>query len=306
MNLCEARVGAYVFKQGDLSSSFFIIAEGTVQVEINGGPKRLLRKGIGFGELGLIYSAPRSASVKVVQDCRLYVLSRNVFRRTLEDITVKNYDIAKKYVSSLALFNHFTEAQKDSIAYSMVALKYQNKEIIFKEKDDANSFFIIASGKVEISIKDKAPLILGPKDSFGEQAFKEKQIRGGSAVSIGETVCLSVGADAIRNILGSQASNILFYNIEKWAIKRSLVLSKMNNMEIEKLLRGGTYREVEDGEVILRKGECPEKVVIILEGKANDKPVGSLLGEEYIKDKTLPTEDVIKVQKGFVVEFTYN
>jgi hypothetical protein len=49
-------------------------------------------------------------------------------------------------------------------------------------------------------------------------------------VSVGQTVCLSVGADAIRNILGNQITNIVFYNIEKWAIKRSSILSKMSNM----------------------------------------------------------------------------
>lgn len=131
----------------------------------------------------------------------------------MEDITLRNYDIAKKYIDSLSFFSHFTEAQKDSIAYSMFILKYENKEIIFKEKDDANAFFIIVSGKVEISIKDKSPLILGVKDTFGEQSFKQNQTRGGTAVAVGQTVCLSVGADAIRNILGNQISNIIFYNI---------------------------------------------------------------------------------------------
>lgn len=103
-----------------------------MQIEINGGAKRILRKGSYFGELGLIYSAPRSASVKAIQDCKLWCLTRNVFRKTLEDVTVKNYGLAKSYVNSLSFFNHFTETQKDSIAYSMVVLKYQNRETIFK------------------------------------------------------------------------------------------------------------------------------------------------------------------------------
>lgn len=88
------------------------------------------------------------------------------------------------------------------------------------------------SGKVEINIKDKSPLILGIKDTFGEQSFKQNQTRGGTAVAVGQTVLLSVGADTIRNILGNQITNIVFYNIQKWAIKRSLVLSKMSNMEV--------------------------------------------------------------------------
>lgn len=124
MTYVSASAGSYIFKQGDPSCSFFILYEGTVQIEINGGTKKLLRKGAYFGELGLIYSAPRSASVKAIQECKLYCLTRNVFRKTLEDITVRNYDVAKKYIDSLSFFSHFTEFQKDSIAYSMFVLKY--------------------------------------------------------------------------------------------------------------------------------------------------------------------------------------
>lgn len=127
MTLVSASAGSYIFKQGDPSCSFFILYEGTIQIEINGGTKKLLRKGSYFGELGLIYSAPRSASVKAIQDCKLYCLTRNVFRKTLEDITVRNYDVAKKYIDSLSFFSHFTETQKDSIAYSMFVLKYENR-----------------------------------------------------------------------------------------------------------------------------------------------------------------------------------
>ena len=75
-------------------------------------------------------------------------MTRNVFRKTLEDITVKNYDVAKKYLDSITFFSNFTETQKDSIAYAVVVLKYENRETIFKEKDDANAFFIIISGRV--------------------------------------------------------------------------------------------------------------------------------------------------------------
>lgn len=49
MVACRAETGTYIFKQGDLASAFFIIAEGRVQVEIGGCKKKVLQKGDYFG-----------------------------------------------------------------------------------------------------------------------------------------------------------------------------------------------------------------------------------------------------------------
>ena len=62
--LCKVNESEYLMKQNDNASSFFILHEGRLSVEINGDPKRKIYPGEGFGELALLYSAPRSASIK--------------------------------------------------------------------------------------------------------------------------------------------------------------------------------------------------------------------------------------------------
>ena len=49
----------------------------------------------------------------------------------------------------------------------MVQLKYEDGETIFKIGDDANSFYIITKGNVEITIPNKSKLRLGAGESFG-------------------------------------------------------------------------------------------------------------------------------------------
>lgn len=80
MVACRAESGSYIFKQGDLASAFFIIAEGRVQVEISGAKKKILQKGDYFGELALIYMAPRSASIKVLTPSQFWCITRTTFR----------------------------------------------------------------------------------------------------------------------------------------------------------------------------------------------------------------------------------
>ena len=71
MKCCSSSRDTYIFNQGDKSGSYYIILEGVCQVEINGEKKRTLTYGDSFGDLGIIYSAPRSASVKSLTDCEL-------------------------------------------------------------------------------------------------------------------------------------------------------------------------------------------------------------------------------------------
>ena len=67
MQYCTAAKNTYIFKQGDPSFSYYIILSGKCRVEINGKPKRTLTFGDSFGDLGIVYNAPRSASIYVLE-----------------------------------------------------------------------------------------------------------------------------------------------------------------------------------------------------------------------------------------------
>lgn len=46
--------------------------------------KKQLRVGDGFGELALLYKAPRSVSVKAGENCNLWGIDRGTFRKAVE------------------------------------------------------------------------------------------------------------------------------------------------------------------------------------------------------------------------------
>lgn len=67
MFYCKVDAGQYVFKQNDAASAYFIIESGNCEIIINEDVKKVITSGAGFGELALLYGAPRSASVKAVE-----------------------------------------------------------------------------------------------------------------------------------------------------------------------------------------------------------------------------------------------
>ncbi len=82
--------GTRVINEGDESDSFYLIENGSVKVyasDENGKEITLNILGAGqyFGELALIDSAPRSASVETLEACRLTIVSKSMFDTCLAE-----------------------------------------------------------------------------------------------------------------------------------------------------------------------------------------------------------------------------
>ena len=89
--LCKVLEGQYLMKQNSMASSFFILHEGKLAVEINGVVKRNIEAGEGFGELALLYSAPRSASIKDLKSSFLWFIDRETFRNAIASMITKSF-----------------------------------------------------------------------------------------------------------------------------------------------------------------------------------------------------------------------
>ncbi len=77
--------GDRVFGEGEPGDALYLIAEG--KVKIHKGDKELVRLGLRdvFGEMAVLDSEPRSASVTVVDDAVLLKIGRDDFRDILNE-----------------------------------------------------------------------------------------------------------------------------------------------------------------------------------------------------------------------------
>lgn len=98
MFYCTQAASEFIFKQGDQASSYFVIHKGQVEIIINGKVVKTLKEGDYFGEIALLYNATRSASVKTVSDCGFWSLDRHTFKKTIEELTIKEYDENRKFI----------------------------------------------------------------------------------------------------------------------------------------------------------------------------------------------------------------
>jgi hypothetical protein len=80
----SAPVGTMVIRQGDAGDKFYVVADGELEVTVDGATTATLGRGDAFGEIALLRDVRRTATVTAKSPVRLLALDREVF---LEAVT---------------------------------------------------------------------------------------------------------------------------------------------------------------------------------------------------------------------------
>jgi CRP-like cAMP-binding protein len=85
-NEVEIPAGNVLMKQGEIGHEAFVIEQGKARATVRGKKSRVMGPGECFGEMALLHSAPRSATVTAETDMKLVVLGSREFWTLLEDV----------------------------------------------------------------------------------------------------------------------------------------------------------------------------------------------------------------------------
>jgi CRP-like cAMP-binding protein len=103
----EVPEGTVLCREGEVGQEFFVILDGKVEVTRQG--KRVAQRGGGefVGEIALLEGTPRMATVTAKTPLRVFVLTRGVFRRLVDE----NPSVERKVLRTLA--RRVVELSKD-------------------------------------------------------------------------------------------------------------------------------------------------------------------------------------------------
>jgi cGMP-dependent protein kinase 1 len=146
---CKVDEGNYLIRQGDNATCFFILHEGKMSVEIDGElKKRLSPADGGFGELALLFNAPRSASIRAETNCFLWYIDRKTFKKAVEEVISGTYNENKAFIDKCSLLGELTNGQRQALADISMSQYYEKNSKICKEGELASSFYILKSGRI--------------------------------------------------------------------------------------------------------------------------------------------------------------
>ncbi|KAK3678967.1 hypothetical protein LTR78_001420 [Recurvomyces mirabilis] len=209
-----------VIVQGDAGDYFYVVEDGNFDIYVSktgrvesgsdGLGSRVAASGPGtsFGELALMYNAPRAATVVSTEPSILWRLDRITFRRILMDSAFQRRRMYESFLEEVPLLSSLTPYERSKIADALETRKYPSGSTIIREGDVGDKFYILESGSAEAvkmgSVGTSTNVVKQYEkgDYFGELALLDDRPRAASVVSTTEVKVATLGKDGFQRLLG--------------------------------------------------------------------------------------------------------
>jgi cAMP-dependent protein kinase regulator len=206
-----------VITQGDAGDYFYVVEKGNfdiynhpsgaVQPGADGLGTKVGSTGPGgsFGELALMYNAPRAATV-LSTDAKstLWALDRITFRRILMDSAFQRRRMYEAFLEEVPLLSSLKPYERAKIADALDTIKYPANSTIIQEGDPGDAFYLLEAGEAEARKNGvEGPVKLYSRgDYFGELALLDDKPRAASIVTKTDVKVARLGRDGFKRLLG--------------------------------------------------------------------------------------------------------
>ncbi|MCJ1410127.1 hypothetical protein MMC19_004212 [Ptychographa xylographoides] len=210
--------GIKVISQGDAGDYFYIVEKGSFDIYIHAagsvqpGPDGVGKKvntigpGGSFGELALMYNAPRAATVMSTEPgSLLWYLDRVTFRRILMDSAFARRRMYENFLNEVPLLSTLAPYERSKIADALETQKFPAGSTIIKEGDPGEAFYLLESGSATVHKRETGEKVLmsyKKGDYFGELALLDDKPRAASVVSTEEVKVATLGKEGFLRLLG--------------------------------------------------------------------------------------------------------
>merc|ERR1719498_1774505 len=206
----EAKVR--LINQGEDGDVLFVIETGTLDCYIKKGEDpeikvKTCEPGDAFGELALLYNAPRAASVQAKGRCVCWKLDRETFNHIVKDAAQKKRDRYMDFFKEVPLLNAVDAYGRSQVADALKPKEVTKGTEIIAQGSEGQEFYIIEEGMCKaikkVSGQPDKELELKAGDYFGELALLNNEPRAASVFASSDTVrLLALDRKAFNRLLG--------------------------------------------------------------------------------------------------------
>jgi len=255
--------------EGDQGYNFYVVQKGHFQFFKKGKMVYEAHGGEAFGELALLYNAPRAVTVTSVTQSEVWKLDRVTFRQILATSNEKKASEVRKALEAAPIFEDLEDDQIDKLVDVVHSQKYEPGDVIIRKGDHGSLFYIIVSGNVQCTKAgngDSNDLVFGEGDYFGERALLTDEPRAANIIAIDEVECLVIDRESFDKILGP-LKELMDHNLGYRVLKSVPLLSELQHEMYDELVDELVIEDFGKGETIIKEGEIGHKFYIIREGK---------------------------------------
>ncbi len=176
--------GATIIQEGQVGSSFFLLARGVVEIskQVEGKELRLaeLMDGSVFGEMALFSKNPRSATVRAMTHVDLLELSREDLEREAHQYksvakALYRFTRARMLDNMMirsVVFRQLPQVERMALLEKFISMDVRKGQLLIEEGKKGIGLFVILHGDAEVKKREDGKLIplalLREGDVFGE------------------------------------------------------------------------------------------------------------------------------------------
>jgi cGMP-dependent protein kinase len=193
-----------LMKKGDRGTALFIVLEGLLNVTHDDtlAGEFKIRVGDSFGELSLLYDAPRTATMVAARDCKLFVLPRYEFRIVIRmSYSQRLAEYSRLILKVPCLSSMVDSSNVDLIAGALEEVSFLQNEEVCNEDQDAGLLFIVWEGKCDVLKDGKVISQLNQGEWIGEeQLVRNIKATNTVRVTTESAVILALDSNSLRAV----------------------------------------------------------------------------------------------------------
>jgi len=212
-----------LINEGDDGNEFYVIDKGHFDVFVKDKKVLTLGRGMCVGELALIYNAPRSATVKATEPGRIWYLHRVTFRKRLMMQNKAESERTIGFLKKVPILSPLLKSELWLLHQALETRKFKKGDVIFKQGDEGEHFYIIKSGTitgVRYDGKDNKDFCLNSGDFFGERALLKKEARAATISCQTDAVLMLLSRNDFGSVLGP-LEDLMLRHTEEYEQKQS-------------------------------------------------------------------------------------
>jgi cAMP-dependent protein kinase regulator len=291
---CEhLAAGAVLMRQGEAGDSMYAIETGRLEIVMNGAKVGEFGEGTPgrvVGELAVLFSSPRSATVRAATNARVWRIDRAAFRA----LTAAGQE--REHATLLAalrrgILETLEEAQLSKVASAAFRVRFAAGEQIIRKGEPGEVFYIIESGSVICRDLpgEQRDNILSAGDYFGERALVKREARacnvyaaGGGSAGAGAGAgagasLIALHRDDFEALLG-HLRDLLEHNAGMRLLLCVPILCDLSEEDRGALFRSLKLLSYKPGQLLCAENMAVSQFFIIKEGRVEVRCAGGAGG----------------------------
>ena len=146
------KAGEVIIKEGDQGDCMYVLESGSLDcTKVFSGNKdpTFLKEyvpGEGFGELALLYNAPRAATITAKTDFVIYKLDRDTFNNIVKDAAAIKREKYDNFLSTVEILKNMDPYERSKLGDAVQEQTFKKDDFIIKEGESGDMFYLISEG----------------------------------------------------------------------------------------------------------------------------------------------------------------